>query len=157
MVRNPFTICTYASKHYLIGVPLTTSSVMITTTLQWANILLTDRLGLEPILSFSVNLTVALMGTSCVNTPLANSSPVYNLRIPFNLFIQMSNPKSNLPDENQLAELGIWIIVKLQNWCVRKCCSIWYFSKISTYPSSPVFCKSNLSRAIFTRHGQGLR
>ena len=36
------------------------------------------------------------------------TQPVYNLRIPFNLSIRMSNPKSNLPEST--CQTWIWII-----------------------------------------------
>ena len=43
-------------------------------------------------------------------------SAVYNLRIPFNLSLLMSNPKSNLSRWKSTCKAWIWITVKLQNW-----------------------------------------
>ena len=60
---------------------------------------------------------------------------VYNLRIPFNLSVLASNPKSNLIRWKLTCHAWIWIIVKFQNSsCVGKCCSI-----------SDIFLNFNLS------------
>ena len=79
----------------------------------------------------------------------AHATVVNNLRIRFNLSVQTSNLKSNLPslDLNHSKILKLILCRKMFRY-------FWYFSEVSTCPSGQVTCKSTCPEAIFTRHGR---